>query len=308
MITPRAGVSAIKRIVKDSATETTYTAYGPPSDWSGFSTNTDPMPNTQAAVITDLFDQTITDGVTNFKNKQGLEVNLRRLDLHFVFVFQGQQGSSEQYQNPGRFPPPYIIVEYWVCQMQSSALASIIAEQKVPDSTEFSQAMWTDLTWYGRKHRPEWFDPRYAGAKDVRRRWKVLHYKVIRVKPQYICRAVPTGTKTVVKTLGIPTGLIDAASGVQPFNHIVDTDESRDVCKSNLYKSHSMYMARPVKYDATAGLTTDQVQGRVFMASRWWHPSGLDTEFSLAAPAAETYIDHYKDVTCTVYHRMTYKP
>lgn len=308
MITPRAAVSAIKRIVKDNAAETTYTSYGLPADWGGFATNTDPMIGTQSAVITDLFDVTLADNTTNIAAKQGLEVNVRRLDLHFDFLFQAQQGNSELYGNPGRYPPPFIICEYWICQMNSNAVTSIIAEEKVPDSAEFSDAMWYDRTWAGRKLRPEFFDPRLEGAKDVRKRWKVLHYKVIRVKPHYMNSRVPTGTKTAVITAGIPAGLIDAASAVQPWNHIIDSSESLDASRVKMYKSLSMYKARPIKFDATAGARANQVQGRLFMASRWWHPTGYDHERALAIPAGLTSIDHFKDVTVSVHHRMTYKP
>lgn len=308
VIAPRAAVKAIARIAQDNATETCYESYGLPSTWGGFTTNSDPVHTTQSAVINDLFDATITDGVTNLKNKQGVEVNLRRLDLFFDIQFKARQGNSELYCNPGRYPPPWMLCEMWICQMNSTQLANANSSETVPDSAEFSDAMWVDRRWCGRKLRPEFFDPRKFGAKEVRRRWKVLYYRVLRFKPNYINSKVPTGTKTVVTSAGIPTGLIDAASGLQPFNHIVDTDSVQTTSQSLLYKHFPMYKARPIKYYDTGGTLAQQTAGRVFMATRWWHPSGYDYGRTLEIPAGVEQIDHYEDVVCSVYHRMTYKP
>lgn len=307
MIGPKAAVAAIKHIAENASAEPHYTAVGEGVDWSGFSTSSDPTHSQQAAVITNLLDVTVADGLSVIAKKEGLDITPKRLDLFFDLDWHAQQSNSELYANTGFYVPPWMLCELWVCQMASTAFGDA-QHQSIPTSSQFSTAMWLDRSWAARKLRPEFFNPELAGHKPERRRWRVLYHKVFKFVPQHRTLPVPTGTKTAVIASGIPTGLIDAASGYQPFNHIVDTDEDLKVSTTYVYKSIPLYKATKLKYFNTTGTTDTQVAGRLFMATRWWHPCGFDYSRALEIPPGLQQHDYFKTVSCGLNHRVIYMP
>jgi len=304
VIAPKAAVSAIKRIVRDNALEPRYTEFGIGPDWAGFSIDSVNMANQQEPVVSEIFGLTLPDGMTLEATKEGLRIRPKRLDLYFAIQWQSRMGTNLQFGNNGKFPPPYIYVELMVCQMRAGTFATNLStQQEIPTGAQMEEFLYSDATWAGRKHRPMFFAPTTAAGPTMQAMYRVLYRKTYKIRNPF--RPPPVHMfKVVVSPAGVPTSLIDGGSSTQPAAAVNGTGTTSNTALSKMYKSIPLPGAKELIFERPAGADVDQVSGRMFFATRWWHPSA--TMRVVAADGSTTEEDAYEPPSCNLHHRCKY--
>lgn len=307
VIGPLAAYKAIRKIAKNAAAEIHYTDYGTGADWQGFSQYSEPADKNQNYSVLDVFGLSIPDGLSNEATKEGLRISPKRLDLYFYIEWHARMGPDLLYNVNGKWPPPAVWMELMVCQMKTTTTGGTGGTQALPGDSAYTTAQVYDLDWYGRKRPPEWFIPTLISAKAARANYTCIAKKTFKFRRPYMPPPC-YGDKSVVwtGTPSKPTSLVDKAAGVQPGPDVNQAGQIIECGTMNAYKSLRLN-CKDLFYANTTGTTAGQVQGRIFLAIRWWHPpSGQLTVATDTGVKADDVA--YEPPNCLLRYRATYLP